>query len=320
MRQINSSSIMFVLSLFLLTAMSFSIVSADVVIGACNSQSVCGISPPQSEFGFGAVEICGECYSCGVADGVCPEDFSDGTVRGNCANCVDPDCSVTISGRIHPVGKDAGIVDLELYAHYVSDPYNDYGDGPVATTGVNGAFRARIPSGNVVLVVKDDVWENELITRTFVRGTTYNNVDIEVKEGVCNSDCTGTFGDYCKKSCNGVNNCTYYDAYKDEPLILVPKDAGNEIPEPPEVLMTATEIASLCDYVKKGNKIYLSQDELYKYNYICCNQGTVKVKKDSILNTANILMDNIKDLRSTSIPVTLNGQVYNLVINVWSKK
>ena len=30
--------------------------------------------------GFGAVELCDNCYVCGAADGVCPDDFSDGTI------------------------------------------------------------------------------------------------------------------------------------------------------------------------------------------------------------------------------------------------
>ena len=43
-----------------------------------STQNVCG-QPIQNQ-GHGAVELCDNCYVCGAADGICPDDFSDGTI------------------------------------------------------------------------------------------------------------------------------------------------------------------------------------------------------------------------------------------------
>lgn len=40
-------------------------------------QSACGVDIDES--GHGGVELCEECFTCGYADGVCPEDYSDGS-------------------------------------------------------------------------------------------------------------------------------------------------------------------------------------------------------------------------------------------------
>ncbi len=43
-----------------------------------------GGNTPNSANGYGAVDICTNCYPCGYDDGICPEDFYSGTSQGSC--------------------------------------------------------------------------------------------------------------------------------------------------------------------------------------------------------------------------------------------
>ncbi|MDD3175898.1 MAG: hypothetical protein PHU51_05460 [Candidatus Nanoarchaeia archaeon] len=270
--------------------------------GACAGTPVCGISPPQSVYGYGAVEICGQCFACNseVSDGVCPEDFTDGLNAASCANCPDVDCGVPLTGRVFRSDRAAGIPGIDIYVSYASSPLIKT---KIATSGNDGLFQTSISSGHATLFVVSENYDSDFVPVNLVRGTTDNHVDIEVVEFVCTSNCTGAFGNYCKASCNGINNCSYYDV-----------SVGG-------VFKTADQIATLCDYVPLKNQVSLGEDEQNIYSYVCCNKGVSTVSKDvaSVGDIPQTKVD-ISNLRSTSIPVTLYGKTYYLVVNVWNTK
>lgn len=285
----------------------FSLVFIPNVLADCSNVPVCGVVPPNSNYGFGLVEICGECFACGVPDGVCPEDFINNGKKASCRQCPDEDCKVNISGRVVLDGRPNSRVEknLDIYYFHNSAPAN----GILLNTTFNNAtatgyFNGIVPSGNIYLMVIDDDFDSEYVLRTFVRGEVYNNIIIEITEGVCNSDCTGAYGLVCKKGCQGKNNCSYLDV-----------TFGNNS----KYSRTAIQIANLCDGVLKGNERYLNSDDSFIYNYVCCDGGVRTLQKQAI----NIGVGSgpeyefIKDLRSTAIPVTYRGQIYNLVLSVW---
>ncbi|MGE0792800.1 MAG: hypothetical protein AB7V77_01310 [Candidatus Woesearchaeota archaeon] len=278
-------------------------------IDTCSSKSACGISPPQSQYGFGAVQICDTCFVCNkVKDGVCPEDFTDGTQQGSCAMCPDGDCTVEVSGKVYLPDRPTVTITtpLTIYAYYA----NSVEGIKVNTTNSKGEWKGIIPSGKVYFLVKDTYYDSDLVNKTLIRSEkSYTDINIPLYEGLCNSDCTGTAG-YCKASCQGINNCTYQDVFQDA-------FRGGAYP-----ITTAEEIATLCDYVRKDNQIYITEDDDFIYNYECCVGDIVKIKKQQVsIISGNFEADylDIKNFRSTAIPVTYNGQVYNLVFNVWAK-
>ena len=70
---IKKITIITILTLTLLLAVS--LVQSQT---ACQATDLTCGSHPITETGFGAVQICGECFPCGVPDGVCPEKYTDG--------------------------------------------------------------------------------------------------------------------------------------------------------------------------------------------------------------------------------------------------
>jgi hypothetical protein len=278
------------------------IILSSFVYADCSTVPVCGITPADSTYGYGLVQICETCYACGIDnDGVCPEDFMEGDVRASCKKCPDMDCKVNVTGKVVFNDDPNKFVPagLKIYMFHGATPKE--GKNFVNTT-TNGEFKGQLPSGDVYLMVVDNRFDSEYIFKTFVRGIDYQDIVIRITEGICNEDCTGALSNTCKKSCNGQNGCSF-------PIVDVPN----------VVSKTSAEAAKLCDGVLNGNERFLASDEDSIYNYVCCETGLKKIDKVSVGVGIGQGPEYqfIKDLRSTAIPVIYKGQIYHLVLNVW---
>lgn len=286
-------------SVWLLTLFALlltSLVYAQITTSTCSSKSVCGVVPASSADGYGMVEFCGECHACGLSDGICPEDFVNDGVRGNCTKCPDPDCTVYINGSLRIFGRpDAQVPSgIKIYAFYESAPNEGV---YIATSKTNGFYNATIPSGEITLLVKDPYWDSQPKEVNLVRGGNYSDINISIIEGTCNEDCTDSFGIYCRAHCNGINGCNYTPIYGYEPEYL----------------------ANLCEYTPKGNEVQLFENDDKIYNYVCCNQGVTSLLKQKV-DVARLNNQFIKNLRSTKIPIVINGQIKQIVFTVWDRK
>ena len=291
MRQI---SFLIVIVILLISMSGF--VSSESV---CGNELVCGVFP-DSQYGYGLVEFCGTCYPCGVSDGVCPEDFAQEGIVGSCKNCPDPDCLVNISGRVYSAEGGAGVPEKEVFTYYSSSPTSGIN---VANSTSGGQYNAQVPSGKITLLVKDLDWDSEILNLNLVRGTNYENIDIKIKESHCNSDCTDSSG-VCRADCANQNGCEYY-----------PLSASS-------FSLTSSQVADSCNYNSLGTQKDLGEDEDNYYRYDCCNDDSVDIVKKQPVTPTEIgafTNANIDTLRSTAIPVRLNGRIVHIVFNIWQK-
>ncbi|MBW2983479.1 hypothetical protein KY327_04200, partial [Candidatus Woesearchaeota archaeon] len=94
-RHMQSRAILLVLAVLVILGTSATVIQAGVDDGACitmaeSEKTACYQRSVESADGFGAVELCGDCFACGYDDGVCPEDFTSDGVTANCTMCPDP--------------------------------------------------------------------------------------------------------------------------------------------------------------------------------------------------------------------------------------
>ncbi len=196
-----------------------------VADGGCDLSKdfACG-STLDSSAGFGAVAICDDCYVCGVADGVCPEDYTDGTTTASCFNCPDPDCNVTLRGYV----KDD-------YGHYLNDVSVEtqiYDSGNSKTTshyggiGLNGYYSLNVPPGNYWISFKKFGYQTRLVkftesVETF-SGSDIYELNVTLQNASCHADCSGFYypGETprCSAACNGFSqegdSCTFITNYE----------------------------------------------------------------------------------------------------------
>ena len=72
----------------------------------------CGVPFNNSVTGYGGVEVCGYPYACGVADGVCPERFSQGGIETNKSYRTQPYVQYA-----YPDSTDAEPFNFDVYAN-----------------------------------------------------------------------------------------------------------------------------------------------------------------------------------------------------------
>ncbi len=192
--------------------------------------------------GRGAVDICENCYVCGVEDGICPEDFfsSINSMGVSCENCADPDCTGCVNGTVRV--NDSGVLlpasGAEVYAYYPSFG----GRRLLSTADSSGYFQANVMSYEVINVEVEyrdsngEVYLSDLIPittdRSFECAPIYSlytppasspddpddpvdpplpgdNDTVILDPSPCQADCTRGPGRTCDVSCEGVNDCSF---------------------------------------------------------------------------------------------------------------
>ncbi len=280
----------------LLVMLVFSLLSIGLTMaltGACSDQPnfeslVCGGSP-DSVTGFGAVEICGNCYPCGVNDSVCPEDFYSTVTQtqGNCRLCPDPDCPATLSGYVFEKGLP--VPNTDIVAVYNSD--NNIGTRTIiGKTNQTGEYSGTIPSGFHTLFTQFGTFQGPNEELEISRGQ-HIQYNFTINRGTCNSDCTvGTTG-LCSAGCNNIEGCVF--------------------PNNISLGFSSDLIASRCDGLdgtgddKSTIKLGVIGD--YTYRFTCCT-GSFTSNKAVELVPAPANPKTIKNSASWRTPVTWNDE------------
>lgn len=199
-----------------------------------------GGATPDSAAGFGAVDICGYCYTCGVADGICPEDFYSNGQQGSCSGYADPDCTGCILGSAQINFSDVGLQaaqDAQVHVRYY-EPHLQSLSGPVSASN-GGVLSSTGDFSNVPIIsgVLASVWvqytdpfatgplatyiseQVNITSGTVTRGAACYDVDtlnggtFTLNPAPCQADCTRGSGLSCDPSCNGINGCQYASGY-----------------------------------------------------------------------------------------------------------
>jgi len=168
--------------------------------------------------GYGQVLIGEAEYSCNnVADGLCPEDFSDAVtgLTANCSNCADPDCTGTVRGTVtnllgDPIDRVAisgGPIRFNMSAPNIE----------LSTlTDVNGLYNGQFVTGTYTIQASKDGYDSETKMVTVLRDTPAI-VNFVLPNGTCHDDCTNSFG-RCSSACDGVTfndsstGCWFYNS------------------------------------------------------------------------------------------------------------
>lgn len=161
-----------------------------------SQQTACGYTV-SSNIGQGAVELCQNCFMCGDADDICPEDFG-----ANCSGCADPDCLVTITINVHkadgtPLGNAEIVIDLDhipLIVEHTDDA---------------GRITMDVPQGDYPIRVEYPGYPYQQFPAPTTSGTHTQNVIMTA--GECSSECTIwkqlINQELCDVSCRGDNGC-----------------------------------------------------------------------------------------------------------------
>lgn len=264
--------------------------------GTCASQPnfatlVCG-GTPDSVTGFGAVDVCGTCFPCGVSDGVCPEDFYSTVTQtqGSCRLCPDPDCPATISGYVFEKGNP--VPNTQVVTVYNTN--NQIGSRVIIdTTDVSGFYTGTIPAGFHTLFTQYGDFQSPNQELNIKRG---ENVEFNfsINRGSCNADCTLGSTGICSANCNGVAGCAF------------PSDAT--------LGFTSNLTAQRCDGLKEGySQVNLGIVNDVTYRLSCCTgafSSSVVVKQE--ITTAN--PQKFKNSATWNTPVTYFDEPVKLKI------
>lgn len=198
------------------------------ILASCNQlddfATLVGGSTPNSSNGFGAVDICSNCYPCGNADGICPEDFYSGSQQGACGGWPDPDCTGLAGGsaKINFSGTLQPAVNVRINVRY--DPAHLSGQsGQPTNTNISGEYEF-----NPIKDANASVWAdyNDPSTQgpnglyvsqvEFINGSDIYRPtpsqgidDLILQKAPCQADCTRGGNLPCDGSCNGVNGCQF---------------------------------------------------------------------------------------------------------------
>ncbi|MGM5480412.1 MAG: hypothetical protein ACQESC_03045 [Nanobdellota archaeon] len=271
---------------------------------ACDQQSsfstlVCGATPNSLQ-GYGAVDICGRCYPCGADDGVCPEDFFSEGVRTSCKNCPDPDCKTNNTVRVNvTVNGDPAPFDAEVTAIY---PFSQV---VLGTTNSSSHIESEVRSGLIKFRAEYSDFDSQ-VTRAFIPRGGHNTTVVDLSQGSCFSDCTGSFHEICKADCLGVNNCSFPSFTTDD----YPYLSQN---------YSSTTIANRCDYKTVGDKVFLEENSTHQISVVCCGGSLVSEKKVQLDLSTNLGSSEnaIKHLAHHVVPVKYDGRVYDMVVSSW---
>ncbi len=270
-RKINITIILLLISIIALSGLA----NAD-----CSTMSVCGNSP-DSNLGFGVAEICGQCYACGVADGICPEDFYDAanTLQGSCAYCPDPDCGAEINVSVKDNDNNAlGGVDI-----IVPYPGNNI-NSQIITTNISGeAHFDAYSAKSITIIASKQNYQTQHKTINLTRGESQAVEFTNFQQADCQADCTR--GDnICHATCIGNNGCTMNTT------------GGNEI-------VNSSDIATACEYKGPGDAILFTHQGNEYYTINCCAGGVIQTTRPTI------------DINNYQEPGT-KGEINNLVSHV----
>lgn len=263
------------------------------------NEDVCGTTP-NSAIGYGAVDICNNCYVCGVSDGVCPEDFYSSVTKmqGSCRNCPDPDCTAQVSGTVMSTEGNP-IPNARIFVTY------GQGQVEIATTDENGYYSTlSAVAGMVKFHASYSDYDTEIVSAEIVRGSTGNVVDITVSPGACNADCTDIFGTVCKANCHTNNGCLFTDGRY---------YAGNQL----NTFYTRAEIASRCDGYSPGTRLPVYQNTTHIVYAECCSGGTVAEERPALRPLEEGENNCIDNLGTHVVKAKYRGQTVRVVVKAW---
>lgn len=275
---------------------------------SCSSigNAVCG-NTPSSTTGFGAVEICNECYACGVSDGICPEDFYSNSngLQGSCGNCPDPECTAFIEGHVYTDLGEA-VDATHIWASYQTGGAEELVD--LTKTDEDGYYHSNnsLRSGFAITLFARYVdlytglvYQSENQVETIIRGENYD-FDFVVKEAKCNSDCTRGTVPYCDPTCQGDNGCVYKER-ADYPLPRTINEAKNKL------------VGTRIDL---GKSVFPTHT---KYDYFNACDGKIQTETRYQLQIG-AASNTIAHLITRSTRVRYNGEPVDLVVTYWDKK
>ncbi|MFH1073412.1 MAG: hypothetical protein V1743_08345 [Nanoarchaeota archaeon] len=269
--------------------------SDDLVTG---DRAVCynGNFIIDSTLGFGAAEICGSCYVCGDADGVCPEDFKEIGIPdkiANCSGCNDPDCFMNVSGHVYDYEEFASYSRLTpiSYAQVKGVAHNYLIPEVVGQADVNGYYEITIPNGKVTLSASQLGYDTQLYDNyTFYQRQTID-IDFFLPNATCHADCTDYFN-RCNKDCQGIKGCRYADW---------------------DPLAQHSNISELCHQRTLTSTIVLNSSENYTTSTVCC-RGDVNLTS---YTPQYLLTGTMKNLVTYNLPGIYNGMPVQVIVATW---
>ena len=259
-----------------------------LIVGLANANSCttmtsqCSSNMPDSTLGFGAAEICGECYLCGVADGVCPEDFYDSSeqLQGSCALCPDPDCSSTLEITIINEGGLPNSGDANIDITYIETTV------PSITnrhTDASGTATINAYSGNVNVRIQEEGYATQSQDITLIRGETYHLTFTNFSEAPCQEDNTRGDG-VCHEEC--------YIEYS-----FPVNELGN---------YTANDVITACNQKNTNTTAMLGSSENHYFSTGCC-VGDITETIRPIIN----INDFQEEKEITELVTHVQGIFYN---------
>lgn len=279
--------------------LAFPIALAGAGDGSCSTyNSVCSGASINSAFGHGAVELCSDCYRCGEADGICPEDFANATHSVSCASCPDPDCSVTLSGKVYPTDDPAlGINDVTITAQlfHIDGWEETYSTTTETVSSIVGSYSLTLPRGNYKIAAEKFGYNTHLVSFPIEQGAalTSYTLDIDLADGSCNADCTGFAYDdgksYCRAECHGFSNDVgqcFYDFNAMAP--------SGEI----------YNIAEVCDNKEAGSTVVLESEDGSSFVVECCANAPQTITRPKV----DLKKENIKNLIQQTLVAELEGE------------
>lgn len=270
------------------------IVQGDVGDGVCvdfgnAKETACGFTV-DSDYGNGAVELCQDCFACGYADDICPQDFGV-----NCSQCCDPDCLINVSGRVTgPMGEAIinaeVIVDLDHLTPYFT------------RTDDNGDYKIEVPRCECNIRINAEGYPYIDIPVPYEQAAPIQNLDTIVTIPDCSAECTTwdsiAGGTKCQTICEGDNGCNPQTA--PYPVALDPFGAVTK-----DLLEECQRMAA-----NETTDVYLGAINATTQLWGKCCEGPVYTTnwiKSIELET------NATDVAQKSIPVTYEGD--NVIIS-----
>ncbi|MBL7057044.1 hypothetical protein ISS09_02075 [Candidatus Woesearchaeota archaeon] len=172
--------------------------------------------------GCWGVTLCDGNFTCGVYDGVCPEDFFPPEGPQTCSSydpflegylkCLDPDCRANITGHVISDGSQEPIPGAEIT--YEQDVWNGTTyinltqvgytiDSPIESD--NGTYWMNIGAGNNFYIIARAQGYTADIKGPFfnLEPETFLEVNFTLRNGSCQGDCTREGSNYCDANCQG---------------------------------------------------------------------------------------------------------------------
>ncbi|MFH1400406.1 MAG: carboxypeptidase-like regulatory domain-containing protein [Nanoarchaeota archaeon] len=161
--------------------------------------------------GYGAVEVCGLCYVCGDADGVCPEEFKDASGNiANCSACADPDCQANIFGYVRALDGAHDPIPLATVKAVPNNPLIPEVSAQTLATGMPGIgwYNLSVTTGTYVVSASKIGFDTEIKEGIILTTAQQLQVDFLLPNGTCHEDCSDYFG-RCNAACEGIKGCSY---------------------------------------------------------------------------------------------------------------